>query len=84
MSVDVRNTLITWGESGGSGCVQSTFFGFAVHESHTTVEVRVVCRPHIKNIFQSIAAKVEGGEPCCDWVSRAGTCDDHEPREMAL
>lgn len=24
-------------------------------------------RPHIKNIFQSIAAKADG-EPCCDWV----------------
>lgn len=26
-------------------------------------------RPHIKDIFQSIAAKVGTGEPCCDWVS---------------
>ena len=24
--------------------------------------------PHIKPIFQAIAAKA-GGEPCCDWVS---------------
>uniref|UniRef100_A0A8C6XYE1 6-phosphogluconate dehydrogenase, decarboxylating n=1 Tax=Naja naja TaxID=35670 RepID=A0A8C6XYE1_NAJNA len=24
--------------------------------------------PHIKTIFQSIAAKVGTGEPCCDWV----------------
>jgi len=30
--------------------------------------------PHIKAIFQSIAAKVDNGVPCCDWVgeSRAG------------
>jgi 6-phosphogluconate dehydrogenase len=27
--------------------------------------------PHIKEIFQSIAAKSEG-EPCCDWVGPAG------------
>lgn len=26
-------------------------------------------RPHIKDIFQSIAARVGTGEPCCDWVS---------------
>ncbi len=28
--------------------------------------------PHIKNIFQSSAAKVEGGIPCCDWVGEGG------------
>jgi 6-phosphogluconate dehydrogenase len=28
--------------------------------------------PHVKNIFQSIAAKVEGGTPCCDWVGEGG------------
>ncbi|EYC10120.1 hypothetical protein Y032_0057g2771 [Ancylostoma ceylanicum] len=27
--------------------------------------------PHLKQIFQSIAAKSEG-EPCCDWVGNAG------------
>lgn len=27
--------------------------------------------PHVKNIFQSIAAKVDG-EPCCDWVGESG------------
>ncbi len=27
---------------------------------------------HIKPIFQSIAAKVENGEPCCDWVGDQG------------
>lgn len=31
-------------------------------------------RPHIKDIFQSIAAKVGTGEPCCDWVSTF--CDE--------
>lgn len=25
-------------------------------------------RPHVKDIFQSIAAKANG-EPCCEWVS---------------
>ena len=30
------------------------------------------CRPHIKDIFQSIAAKVGTGEPCCDWVGDEG------------
>ncbi len=28
--------------------------------------------PHVKAIFQSIAAKVEDGTPCCDWVGRDG------------
>ncbi|XP_060538389.1 6-phosphogluconate dehydrogenase, decarboxylating isoform X1 [Pantherophis guttatus] len=28
--------------------------------------------PHIKTIFQSIAAKVGTGEPCCDWVGDEG------------
>ncbi|OQB15014.1 MAG: 6-phosphogluconate dehydrogenase, NADP(+)-dependent, decarboxylating [Firmicutes bacterium ADurb.Bin193] len=28
--------------------------------------------PHVKPIFQSICAKVEGGVPCCDWVGEAG------------
>nr|XP_006127194.1 6-phosphogluconate dehydrogenase, decarboxylating [Pelodiscus sinensis] len=28
--------------------------------------------PHIKEIFQSIAAKVNTGEPCCDWVGEEG------------
>ena len=28
--------------------------------------------PHVKAIFQSIAAKVEDGTPCCDWVGEEG------------
>lgn len=28
--------------------------------------------PHIKDIFQSISAKAENGEPCCDWVGDEG------------
>ncbi len=28
--------------------------------------------PHVKPIFQSICAKVEGGVPCCDWVGEGG------------
>ena len=28
--------------------------------------------PHVKNIFQGIAAKVDGGTPCCDWVGENG------------
>ncbi len=28
--------------------------------------------PHVKGIFQSIAAKVEDGTPCCDWVGNDG------------
>jgi len=28
--------------------------------------------PHLKPIFQSIAAKVDGGAPCCDWVGEGG------------
>nr|AAH44196.1 Phosphogluconate hydrogenase [Danio rerio]AAI65755.1 Pgd protein [Danio rerio] len=28
--------------------------------------------PHLKDIFQSIAAKVGTGEPCCDWVGDEG------------
>jgi 6-phosphogluconate dehydrogenase len=28
--------------------------------------------PHVKDIFQSIAAKVEDGSPCCEWVGEEG------------
>src|ERR1700729_3870927 len=28
--------------------------------------------PHVKPIFQAIAAKVEDGTPCCDWVGQDG------------
>ncbi len=28
--------------------------------------------PHLKPIFQAIAAKTEAGEPCCDWVGDGG------------
>src|SRR5712692_1253234 len=28
--------------------------------------------PHVKQIFQSIAAKVDDGAPCCDWVGEGG------------
>jgi 6-phosphogluconate dehydrogenase len=27
--------------------------------------------PHVKDIFQAIAAKVDGA-PCCDWVGEGG------------
>ncbi len=28
--------------------------------------------PHVKEIFQAVSAKVEGGAPCCDWVGEDG------------
>jgi len=28
--------------------------------------------PHVKDIFQAVSAKVEGGTPCCDWVGEMG------------
>jgi 6-phosphogluconate dehydrogenase len=28
--------------------------------------------PHVKDIFQGIAAKVDNGVPCCDWVGEDG------------
>ncbi|GMU92848.1 MAG: 6-phosphogluconate dehydrogenase, decarboxylating [Candidatus Hydrogenedentota bacterium] len=28
--------------------------------------------PHVKPIFQAIAAKTDKGEPCCDWVGEGG------------
>ena len=28
--------------------------------------------PHVKDIFQGIAAKVDNGVPCCDWVGENG------------
>jgi 6-phosphogluconate dehydrogenase len=28
--------------------------------------------PHVKEIFQAVSAKVEGGAPCCDWVGEQG------------
>jgi 6-phosphogluconate dehydrogenase len=32
----------------------------------------VAAWPHVKDIFQKIAAKVEDGTPCCDWVGENG------------
>lgn len=29
--------------------------------------------PHIKDIFQAVAAKVADGTPCCDWVGEEGS-----------
>jgi 6-phosphogluconate dehydrogenase len=28
--------------------------------------------PHVKDIFQAVSAKVDGGVPCCDWVGEMG------------
>jgi 6-phosphogluconate dehydrogenase len=28
--------------------------------------------PHLKDIFQAVSAKVDGGVPCCDWVGEGG------------
>src|ERR1051325_7836377 len=28
--------------------------------------------PHVKDIFQAVAAKVDGNVPCCDWVGEQG------------
>ncbi|MBO0701187.1 MAG: decarboxylating NADP(+)-dependent phosphogluconate dehydrogenase [Zavarzinella sp.] len=28
--------------------------------------------PHVKPIFQAVAAKVDNGVPCCDWVGQGG------------
>jgi 6-phosphogluconate dehydrogenase len=28
--------------------------------------------PHVKEVFQAIAAKVDDGTPCCDWVGEGG------------
>ena len=28
--------------------------------------------PHVKEIFQAVSAKVDGGVPCCDWVGEQG------------
>ena len=28
--------------------------------------------PHVREIFRAIAAKVDGGSPCCDWIGPAG------------
>ena len=28
--------------------------------------------PHVRDIFQAIAAKVDDGSPCCDWVGQDG------------
>lgn len=28
--------------------------------------------PHVKEIFQAVSAKVDGGIPCCDWVGENG------------
>ena len=28
--------------------------------------------PQVRSLFQAVAAKVDGGEPCCDWVGEDG------------
>jgi 6-phosphogluconate dehydrogenase len=28
--------------------------------------------PHVKDIFQAVSAKADGGAPCCDWVGENG------------
>ena len=28
--------------------------------------------PHVKDIFQSVSAKVEDGSPCCEWLGSDG------------
>ena len=28
--------------------------------------------PRVRSLFQAVAAKVDGGEPCCDWVGEDG------------
>lgn len=33
----------------------------------------VAAWPHVKDIFQGIAAKVDGGAACCDWVGGGGS-----------
>jgi 6-phosphogluconate dehydrogenase len=33
----------------------------------------LINRPHIKDIFQAIAAKSASGEACCDWVGQGGS-----------
>jgi 6-phosphogluconate dehydrogenase len=33
---------------------------------------RIASRPHLKPIFQAIAAKSDG-QPCCDWVGESGS-----------
>lgn len=30
-------------------------------------------RPHLKEMFQSVAAKADDGEPCCNWVGPGGS-----------
>jgi hypothetical protein len=46
-----------------------------VHELFSSmvfrISSRLTIRPHIKDIFQSIAAKADG-EACCDWVGPDG------------
>lgn len=46
-------------------------FSFVVFVSSAYLLSHIISphRPHIKTIFQSIAAKVGSGEPCCDWVN---------------
>lgn len=40
--------------------------------------------PHIKTIFQAIAAKVGTGEPCCDWASSGLPFDECTAGERTL
>lgn len=40
---------------------------------HGTINIFMILRPHIKDIFQAIAAKTNSGDACCDWVGQGGS-----------
>ncbi|MEM7335017.1 MAG: decarboxylating NADP(+)-dependent phosphogluconate dehydrogenase [Chloroflexota bacterium] len=53
--------------SGISGGEEGARFGPSIMPGGS-----VAAWPHVKDIFQGVAAKVEDGTPCCDWVGPDG------------
>ena len=53
--------------TGGSGGEEGARFGPSIMPGGNPA-----AWPHVKPIFQAIAAKVDDGTPCCDWVGENG------------
>ena len=54
--------------TGVSGGEEGARFGPSIMPGGSTA-----AWPHVKDIFQGISAKVDGGAACCDWVGNGGS-----------
>lgn len=63
----VENKGLLYIGTGVSGGEEGAFLGPSIMPGGSSA-----AWPHVKSIFQSIAAKVTDGTPCCDWVGENG------------